>query len=640
MKNIRNFVIIAHIDHGKSTLADRLLELTNTIPKEKLVPQFLDRMSLEKRHGITIKMHPCRMIYHAEIRNPKPEILNNLEIRNSKLEIANSEYILNLIDTPGHVDFSYEVSRALAAVEGAILLVDGTQGIQAQTLSTLAAAKQHGLKIIGAVNKIDLDIPDLKNKIKELAELIQVEENEISLVSAKTGEGVENLLRRLIQEVPPPTINLKVSSRALIFDSQYDYYRGVIAFIRIMDGQINKGDKFYLGASKIKGEVVDLGCFNPELKTEGKLSSGEIGWLATGLKNPDQVRVGDTIFIQDAKFKPEEREPLLGYKEPRPMVFAGFYLSRSEKKGSVDRRSTGSYLAKNEQGFENFRQALLKLKLNDYALSFTPENSEILGRGYRLGFLGVLHLKIVQERLKEEYNLDLIVTNPTVSYRIWLRQEKEPVIINNPIEWPKTEEILKVEEPWAKIEIITPAQYLSNILKLINRSRGVNIQTKMMIDRLLIICELPLEETIKNFYDNLKSVSSGYASMDYEMLDYREAQLEKLEVVLAGKKFESLSKIVIKEEVESEARDLAIKLKALLPRENYAVPIQVLAFGRIVARETLPALKKDVTGYLYGGDRTRKMKLWEKQKKGKKKLLEKANLQIPSDVFLKLFSKE
>jgi GTP-binding protein LepA len=553
-------------------------------------------MSLEKRHGITIKMHPVRMLW--------------------------KDYILNLIDTPGHVDFSYEVSRALAAVEGAILLVDGTQGIQAQTLSTLAAAKQHGLKIIGAVNKIDLDIPDLKNKIKELAELIQVEENEISLVSAKTGEGVENLLRRLIQEVPPPVINLKVSSRALIFDSQYDYYRGVIAYARIMDGQINKGDKFYLGASKIKGEVVDLGCFSPELKTEEKLSSGEIGWLATGLKNPDQVRVGDTIFIQDAKFKTEEREPLLGYKEPRPMVYAGFYLANSE------------------QGFDNFRQALLKLKLNDYALSFTPENSEILGRGYRLGFLGVLHLKIVQERLKEEYNLDLIVTNPTVSYRVWLNTRKEPVIINNPIEWPKTEEILKVEEPWAKIEIITPAQYLSNILKLINRSRGVNIQTKMMIDRLLIICELPLEETIKNFYDNLKSVSSGYASMDYEMLDYREAQLEKLEVVLAGKKFESLSRLVIKEKAESEARDLAIKLKELLSRENYAVSIQVLAFGRIVARETLPALKKDVTGYLYGGDRTRKMKLWKKQKKGKKKLLEKANLQIPSDVFLKLFSKE
>jgi len=594
---VRNFVIIAHIDHGKSTLADRFLELTNTITKDKLVPQFLDRMNLEKKHGITIKMHPCRMTWH--------------------------NYILNLIDTPGHVDFSYEVSRALAAVEGGILLVDGTQGIQAQTLTTLNAAKKYHLKIIGAINKIDLDIVDLPNKIKELAELLEVQENEISLVSAKTGQGVEELLQRLIGEIPPPAIynNPFIIPRALIFDSQYDYYRGVIAYVRIVDGQIHKGDVFYLKASKTKGEILDLGCFNPSLKSEKELSSGEIGWIATGLKNPDLVRVGDTVFIEKSSLNLNTLQPLIGYQEPHPMVYAGFYLANSE------------------QGFENFRQAILKLKLNDYALSFTPENSEILGRGYRLGFLGVLHLKIIQERLKEEYNLDLIVTNPTVSYRVWLNNKKEAQIINNPIDWPARENIMKVEEPWAKVEIITPSQYLSGILKLINSSRGVNIQTKMMVDRLLITCELPLEETIKNFYDNLKSVSSGYASMDYEMFDYREAQLEKLEVILAGKKFESLSKIVIAEKVESEARDLALKLKELLPRENYAVPIQVMAFGRIIARETLSALKKDVTGYLYGGDRSRKMKLWAKQKKGKKKLLEKANLQVPSEVFLKLFAK-
>lgn len=596
MKNIRNFVIIAHIDHGKSTLADRFLELTKTIPKDKLAPQFLDRMTLEKKHGITIKMHPVRMLYN--------------------------DHILNLIDTPGHVDFSYEVSRALAAVEGAILLVDGTQGIQAQTLSNLLLAKEHNLKIIGALNKIDLDIPDLPNKIKEIADLIQVKEDEISLISAKTGQGVENLLNRVIQEISPPLINLEASPRALIFDSHYDYYRGVIAYIRVIEGQIKKGDKFYLEASKTKGEVVEVGYFNPELKTQEVISSGEIGWLATGLKDPNLVRVGDTIFIQDAKFKFETRKPLLGYREPHPMVYAGFYLSKGER------------------DFENFRQALLKLKLNDYALSFTPENSEILGRGYRLGFLGLLHLKIVQERLKEEYNLDLIITNPTVSYKIWLRYAENPILINNPVEWPKKEDIVKTEEPWVKVEIITPIMYLSNILQLITRSRGTNIQTKMVTDKLLITCELPLEETIKNFYDNLKSVSSGYASMDYELLDYREAHLEKLEVLLAGKKFESFSKIVLRERVENEARDLALRLKELLPRENYAIPIQVLALGRIIARETIPALKKDVTGYLYGGDRTRKMKLWEKQKKGKKKLLEKADLQISSDIFLKLFSKE
>lgn len=597
-KNIRNFVIIAHIDHGKSTLADRFLELTNTITKDKLVPQFLDRMNLEKKHGITIKMHPCRMLFN--------------------------DYVLNLIDTPGHVDFSYEVSRALAAVEGGILLVDGTQGIQAQTLSTLTAAQKHHLKIIGAINKIDLDIVDLPNKIKELAELLQVEEKEIALVSGKTGQGVEELLQRLIKEIPPPSFHNEsfLVPRALIFDSQYDYYRGVIAFVRIVDGEIKKGDTFYLNASQTKGEVLDLGYFVPSLKSVDKLTSGEIGWIATGLKKPDLVRVGDTVFIENQFFRLDQLSPLTGYQEPRPMVYAGFYLSQSE------------------QDFEDFRQALLKLKLNDYALSFTPENSEILGRGYRLGFLGVLHLKIVQERLKEEYGLDLIVTNPTVSYRIWLVNQKEPLIINNPLDWPSQERVLKVEEPWAKVEIITPPQYLSNILQLINNSRGTNIETKTMIDRLLITCELPLEETIKNFYDNLKSVSSGYASMDYEMFDYREAQLEKLEVILAGKRFESLSKIVLKEKAETEARELALKLKELLPRQNYIVPIQIMAFGRIIARETLPALKKDVTGYLYGGDRTRKMKLWNKQKKGKKKLLEQANLQVPSEVFLKLFAKQ
>ena len=627
-KEIRNFVIIAHIDHGKSTLADRFLEITKTINKDKLVPQFLDRMNLEKKHGITIKMHPCRMIYHPEIQNYKLETLNKLKTQNPKLqtnhlefsvsdlEFAGSEFILNLIDTPGHVGFTYEVSRALAAVEGAILLVDGTQGLQAQTLSNLYFSQKQGLKIIGAINKIDLDIPDLNNVIKELADLIKVSPKDISLISAKNGEGVKALLERVVREIPPPKINYSQPTRALIFDSQYDYYRGVIAYVRVVDGQIKKGDKFLCLANKIKGEIVDLGYFAPELKSSFELQSGEIGWLATGLKDPNLIKVGDTLTLGKIT------KSLPGYQEPQPMVYAGFYLARSE------------------QGFENFRQALLKLKLNDYALSFTPENSEILGRGYRLGFLGVLHLKIVQERLKEEYGLDLIVTNPTVSYRVWLEGAQEPILINNPIDWPSSEKILKVEEPWAKIEIITPPQYLSNILNLINRSRGDNIQTKTISDRLLISCELPLDETIKNFYDNLKSASSGYASMDYDLCGYRSAQLEKLEVLLAGKKFESLSKIVLKDKVMGEAQELAHKLKELLPRQNYAVPIQIFALGRIISRETLPALKKDVTGYLYGGDRSRKMKLWKKQKKGKKKLLEQANLEVPSEVFLKLFAKE
>jgi GTP-binding protein LepA len=631
MNRIRNFVIIAHIDHGKSTLADRFLELTNTIDKNKLEPQFLDRMNLERKHGITIKMHPCRMIYHPEIQNPKSEILNNLEIKNAKLEIANSEYILNLIDTPGHVDFTYEVSRALAAVEGGILLVDGTQGIQAQTLTNLYAAQKQNLKIIGAINKIDLDIPDLDNKILELAELLNTDKNNISLVSAKTGIGVKELLERIVKEFPEPQQNINQPTRALIFDSHYDYYKGVIAYVKIVDGKIKPGDRFYLFATKTKGEVVDVGYFAPELKSQKELVSGEIGWVATGLKQPDLIRVGDTITVITDTNKPSTIIPLSGYREPQPMVYAGFYLSGT---GNIKFNKTGQ-----TQEFENFRQALLKLKLNDYALKFEPENSEILGRGYRLGFLGVLHLKIVQERLKEEYNLDLIVTNPTVSYKVYLRNKKEPLVINNPSEWPH-DEVERVEEPWAKVEIVTPPQFLSQILRLINQSRGINIETHTLKDRLLINCELPLEETIKNFYDNLKSISSGYASMDYEISIYREGQLEKLEVILAGKKFESLSRIVTKDKIESEARDLALKLKELLPRQNYPVPIQIMGLGRIIARETIPALKKDVTGYLYGGDRTRKMKLWEKQKQGKKKLLEKANLEVPSEVFLKLFSKE
>ena len=622
-ENIRNFVIIAHIDHGKSTLADRFLEFTGTLPLNKIQPQHLDRMNLERKHGITIKMHPVRMLCeHPQIQNSKFKVQKDLEIMNWESGISGSKYILNLIDTPGHVDFSYEVSRALAAVEGAILLVDASQGIQAQTLSHLHFAKKQGLKIIGALNKIDLDVYDLNIKIKEVAESLGVKEEEIVLVSGKTGQNIECLLSRIIKEVPPPETKINVPFRALIFDSQYDYYRGIIAYLRVFEGEIKKGEKIKLIANKCEAEVVGLGYFSPELKEKETLASGEIGWIATGLKDPNKVLVGDTIIVSSDEKTGVSIEPLPGYKEPLAMVYAGFYPA-----GKGD-------------DFENFRSALLKLKLNDYALQFSLENSEILGRGYRLGLLGALHLKITSERLKEEYDLDLIVTNPTVSYHLWLRGGKEPRIINNPNEWPSPEKIVKIKEPWAKIEIITPPQYLANVLQLINQSRGLNIETHTIVDRLLINCDLPLEETIKNFYDNLKSVSSGYASMDYEIGDYREVELEKLEVILAGKKFESLSRITIKEKAENEARNLALKLKDLLPRQNYAVPIQIVGFGRIIARETLPSLKKDVTGHLYGGDRTRKMKLWEKQKKGKKKLLEKANLEVPSDVFLKLFSKE
>jgi len=588
-KNIRNFVIIAHIDHGKSTLADRFLELTNTVSQNKLTPQYLDGMNLEKEHGITIKMHPVQMHYN--------------------------DFILNLIDTPGHVDFTYEVSRALAAVEGAILLVDGIQGIQAQTLSNLQLAKEQNLKIIGVINKIDLDIHDLEKKKKELADLLNTTVDDIILISAKTGENVDLLLKKVVSEIPHPVIDEELPFRALIFDSHYDDYKGVIAYIRIVEGEIKKGEKIVFTVSKAKSDVLDLGYFSPELKSKENLKSGEIGWIATGLKDPGLVRVGDTV----AKKLPIEVLP--GYEEPKPMVFAGFYL------------------AKGGQSFENFRYSLFQLKLNDSALYFTPENSEILGRGYRLGFLGMLHLKITQERLKGEYGLNLIITHPTVPYKVLLKDNKTAKIITNPSEWPRSDQILSLEEPWVKMEVITPTEYLSAILKLINSSRGEDIHTISLSDKLIITCQIPLEEVIKDFYDNLKSISSGYASLNYEISGYKKTQLEKLEVVLAGKTFESLSRIIFYKKAEREARNLALKLKEILPHQNYPVSIQVKAFGRIVARETLSALKKDVTASLYGGDRTRKMKLWKKQQKGKKRLLDQANLQVPPEVFLKIFSK-
>jgi len=597
-KNIRNFVIIAHIDHGKSTLADRFLELTKTVSQNKLTPQYLDGMNLEKEHGITIKMHPVQMNY------------NN--------------FILNLIDTPGHVDFTYEVSRALAAVEGAILLVDGMQGIQAQTLSNLQLAKEQNLKIIGAINKIDLDIHDLENKKKELADLLETTVDNIVLISAKTGENVDLLLKKVVSEVSHPIINKELPFRALIFDSHYDDYKGVIAYIRVVEGEIKKGEKIVFTASKAKSDVLGLGYFCPELKSKENLRSGEIGWIATGLKDPGLVRVGDTI----AKKLPIEVLP--GYEDPKPMVFAGFYLAKG---------GSASPVKKGEQDFENFRYSLSQLKLNDSALYFTPENSEVLGRGYRLGFLGMLHLKITQERLKGEYGLNLIVTHPTVPYKVLLRDDKIPKIVTNPSEWPSSEKILSCEEPWVKMEIITPTEYLSAILKLINTSRGEDINTLSLSERLIITCQVPLEEVIKDFYDNLKSISSGYASLNYEISGYKKTQLEKLEVILAGKTFEGLSRIIFEKKAEREARSLASKLKKILPHQNYPVSIQVKAFGRIVARETLSALKKDVTASLYGGDRTRKMKLWKKQQKGKKRLLNQANLQVPPEVFLKIFSK-
>ncbi|MGB9681085.1 MAG: translation elongation factor 4 [Minisyncoccia bacterium] len=594
-KKIKNFVIIAHIDHGKSTLADRFLEITQTVKTKEKLEQYLDRMSLEKEHGVTIKMHPVRMNY--------------------------KNYSLNLIDTPGHIDFNYEVSRALAAVEGAILLVDITQGIQAQTLHNFYLAKNQGLKVIGVLNKIDLNTLDLKEKRKQLADLLEVPEEEISLVSAKTGQGVEELLERIINEFPFPKIEINKPFKALIFDSSYDPYKGIIAYIKVFEGKIRKGEKIEFYATKTRGEVFDLGYFSPELISQEELKLGEIGWLATGLKDPSLVRVGDTIFALNDQN--QIKIPIQGYQEPKPMIFASVYLKDPNQK------------------FEDFQRALNQLKLNDWALFFEMENSDIFGRGFRMGFLGMFHLKITLERLEKEYQLKLMITNPMVPYKIYLKGTKEPITVSNPNYWPDQEKISKVEEPVAKVEIITPDNFFNSIYQLLIAFRGRNIVSENFSSKLIkITAEAPLFKIIKNFYDKLKSISSGYASFNYELSSYQEANLEKLEVLLAGKKIESLSKIVYSEEKEKEAKNLAFNLKNILPRQLFPVPIQVKDSKRIISRETLPALKKDVTGHLYGGDRTRKMKLWQKQKEGKKRLLEQADLKLDPEVFYKLYSLE
>ncbi len=595
MNHIRNFCIIAHIDHGKSTLADRFLEVTHTISKDKLSEQFLDKMSLEKERGITIKMHPVKMAWQEN----------------------GESYIFNLIDTPGHVDFNYEVSRSLAAVEGAILLVDATQGIQAQTITNLDLALKQNLKIIPVLNKIDLAISDIESRRQELSELLAIEPEEILMVSAKKKTNIESLLSIIVSKIPSPVGEINKPLKALVFDSKYDPYKGIIAYVRIFDGNIKADSQVYFMAQNKSIEVLEVGVFNPELIKVDSLSAGSIGWIATGLKDPTIVRVGDTITDKKDKQGQFLIEPLTGYAEPKPMVFAGFYPESADD-------------------YELFRDALLKLKLNDASLFYEPENSDVLGKGFRLGFLGMLHLEITRERLVREYRLKIITTLPLVPYKIYLKGQ-DPYIVISPADFPSSDKLEKVEEPFADLEIITPPQYLSNILKLLNQYRAVQITSKNIgLDKLALNYELPFTEILRDLYDNLKSASGGYASMSYQISGYRPTQIEKVEILLANKTFESLSRLIPYERVESEARLLVKTLKEILPQQNYQVAIQAKGFGRIIARETIGALKKDVTAHLYGGDRTRKMKLWKKQKKGKKRLLEQSDLHIDSEIFLKL----
>ncbi|HOL90325.1 MAG TPA: translation elongation factor 4 [Candidatus Pacearchaeota archaeon] len=596
MENIRNFSIIAHIDHGKSTLADRFLEITKTIPSQKMKPQFLDLMDLERERGITIKMKPVRMAYNYK----------------------GKDYILNLIDTPGHVDFSYEVSRSLAAVEGTILLVDATKGVQAQTLANLDLAKEQNLIIIPVINKIDLDQARVKETKKEVSDLLNINENEILEVSAKSGINVEKILERIIEKVPPPPIeNISKPFRALIFDSKYDSYKGVIAYVRIVDGELKKGTKIKFLAGRIKAEAKEVGYFNPDFSPQNKIISGEIGYIATGIKEPGLIKIGDTI-VEDNNI---EASPLPGYKEVKPMVFASLY-------------------PQNSNDFELLKDALSKLKLNDPALTFEQETKEALGRGFRCGFLGSLHAEIISERLSREFNLDLIISTPSVVYKIIDKNDKEKFIYS-PSDWPDASNIKICEEPWVLLEIITPLEYSGAISEILKNITCNYLDTKYLsFERIILVYETPLSEIINNLYDKIKSASKGFASMNYKFLEYRKRNLVKMEIFIAGSKEEAFSKIVPEDKAFTEGKNLVKKIKEFLPPQQFSVAIQAVVNGKVIARETVKALRKDVTGYLYGGDYSRKRKLLEKQKKGKKELKEKGKVKVPYKTFLEIFRKQ
>jgi len=599
LNSIRNFSIIAHVSHGKSTLADRFLELTETVPKEKMRPQYLDSMELEKEKGITIKMHPCRLIYRPEIKD--------------------SEYLLNLIDTPGHIDFSYEISRALACVEGAILLVDATKGIQAQTLFNLSQTREQNLKIIGAVNKIDSPQAQISQTKQELQALLNVPEEEIFAISAKEGTGVKELLKEVVKKIPPPitpSISQPASRedfKALIFDSKYDSFSGVVAFVRVFTGEIKKGDSFYLLAQRVAGQVKEIGFFSPELTPLQSLKAGEIGYIKTGIKTPGKVRVGETIA------KNPESQPLSSYKEPQPVLFLSLY-------------------PENADDFENLKQSLEKLKLTDPSLDFQLESKTVLGRGFRIGFLGSLQAEITLRRLKEEFNLDIISTMPEVVFKIFTRDNQE-IEVSSPDKWPEISRIKEIQEPWAKIEIITPLPHFSQVFKILKKYKVVLNETKSLSSqKFLLLGEAPLKEIIGgNFYEELKGRTKGYASFSFQTSDFKKADLVKLNILVAGKEEEAFSRIVPGEKAFREGKDFLRKLKEILPPQQFTVPLQAVINGKIIARETIRALRKDVTAPLYGGDFTRRRKLLEIQKKGKKKLKERAKIRIPSEIFLKMF---
>ena len=601
-KNIRNFCIIAHIDHGKSTLADRFLEVTKTISARDMKHgQMLDTMELEQERGITIKLQPVRMYWNK----------------------GGTRYQLNLIDTPGHVDFSYEVSRSLAACEGAILVVDATQGIQAQTLANSYMAIEHNLEIIPVLNKIDLAAADVEKRTHELVNAFGFKPDEILHISAKQGTGVEALLNHVIEQVPAPKIPEKAEgAKALIFDSLYDSYRGVVAYVRVMEGSFKRGDKIRFLNTKAEAEVLEVGYLQLKLEKSETLSEGEVGYLITGVKAVQDARVGDTVWCAGSSGKiASEVAPLSGYKKVTPFVFASIYCTDGAD-------------------FPLLRDALDKLSLNDSALSFEPEQSTALGHGFRCGFLGLLHLDIVQERLEREYDLDLIVTAPGVSYII-LRTDGAEELISNPAFLPDSNYYTEIKEPWVAVEILVPKDYVGGVMKLLDESRGVSKSMKYLDEsRVQLTYEVPLAEIVMDFYDHLKSVTSGYASMSYEFLEYRVGKLVKLDMLVAGDKLEALSTIVHRDSAFYRGSLICKKLKEILPKMQFEIPIQAAIGSKIIARETMGALRKDVTAGLYGGDVSRKKKVLAKQKKGKKRMKTMGKVSVPQEAFMAVLKRE
>ena len=589
-QQIRNFCIIAHIDHGKSTLADRMMEMTSTVEKRDMKSQLLDSMDLEREKGITIKLAPVRMQY--------------------------KDHDLNLIDTPGHVDFSYEVSRSLEACEGAILVVDASQGIQAQTLANVYLALAADLTIIPVLNKIDLPAADVPRVSAEIINLLGCSEDDILKISAKTGEGVPEVLDAVVERIAPPQGEDEAPTRALIFDSYYDDYRGVILYTRVVDGAIKKGDTIEMLATGAHGIALEVGALNPTMKPEADIATGEIGYIVTNLKTTRDARVGDTVTVRRA----HADQPLPGYQHVKPFVYAGFFPVSNED-------------------YNELKEAVEKLSLSDSALQFEPENSPVLGFGVRIGFLGLLHMDIIRERLEREYNLDLVVTNPSTDYHILLSSGEE-LDIKSASDLPDPSKIAEIREPWIKGEIVVPQEYIGAVIQLIVGKRGLQKNLSYIDERALISFEAPLANLLTDFYDQLKSVTSGYGSFNYELDTYRHEDLVKVDFYVAGEIVDALSVMAHRSESQRLGRETVDKLKEVIPRQSFQVSLQAAIGGKFIARADLSAYRKDVTGYLYGGDVSRKKKLLAKQAKGKKRMKRFGKVDIPSEAFTVMLKRD